>query len=86
MSSADRPPLEQLLGKAVRSPSHVYSNDGGAVLALSLHCEFIFKRARIPNSDSRVLPPVPLSRRLVCAVGVQERPCPGIHTTEGLEP
>lgn len=41
MSSADRPPLEQLLGKAVKSPSHVYTKDGGAVLALSLHCLFV---------------------------------------------
>ncbi|KAL3145090.1 hypothetical protein ABBQ38_001701 [Trebouxia sp. C0009 RCD-2024] len=35
-----RPPLRQLLSKAVKAPDRIQTQDGGAVLALSIHCLF----------------------------------------------
>ena len=38
-AQSQRPPLQQLLSEAVTAPSCIYTEDGGAVLALSIHCE-----------------------------------------------
>ena len=39
MSQPERPPLKQLLKQALRAPNYIHTQDGGAVLALALHCE-----------------------------------------------
>ncbi|DBB03414.1 hypothetical protein WJX82_008235 [Trebouxia sp. C0006] len=39
--TAQPPPLQELLRKAVRAPDCIHTQDGGAVLALAVHCLFI---------------------------------------------
>ena len=46
MSSTERPPLQRLLSKAVRAPNCIHTDDGGAVLALSLHCKLLMNLCR----------------------------------------
>ncbi|KAA6417967.1 MAG: hypothetical protein FRX49_12049 [Trebouxia sp. A1-2] len=39
--ATQRPPLQELLRKAVRAPDRIHTQDGGAVLALAVHCLFV---------------------------------------------
>ena len=45
-SQSERQPLQRLLSKALRAPNCVHSQDGGAVLALAIHCESHLKGNR----------------------------------------
>lgn len=40
-NNPERPLLHELLVKAVRSPNCIHTQDGGAVLALAIHCLFV---------------------------------------------
>ena len=38
-AQTQRPPLRHLLSEAFKAPNCVLTQDGGAILALSIHCE-----------------------------------------------
>lgn len=57
MAEAPERPLQELLSEAVRAPNSIHTQDGGAVLALAVHCLFI--EAGFTNVDHRRGSPYP---------------------------
>ena len=39
VDASERPTVQELLGKAIPAPREIHTQDGGAVLALAVHCK-----------------------------------------------